>query len=399
MTADTQSTAPGEAAQMRRALVAEKHAQATALLRAHHLDCWLTFSREGSDLLLPFVMGGDYLVGTAALMLFADGPSVAVVADYDVSQVEGLFDSVIPYSLDWQTPLQETLRDRKPATIGLNYSEHDHGVDGLTHGLYLALRAAIEPPGLAGTLTSAEPVAATVRGVKTPEEVERIRRAAAITQRIFDDLTGMLKPGLTELDVADIIRERMATYEVEPAWDPFFCPSVASSKSRGGHSAPGNVVLERGDGLRVDFGVKSEGYCSDLQRTWYLRRPGEQDAPADFRHAFETVRDAIRMAAELIQPGLKGFEIDEPVRRYVAERGYTFTHALGHQLGRLAHDGGMVLGPNNARYGARAGGTIAPGMVFTLEPCIAAIGLEEDVVVTESGCDYLSPPQREVYLV
>ncbi len=102
---------------LRHELVAEKHAQAVALLREQGLDCWLTFSREGSDLLLPFVMGGNYLVGTAALLLFADGPSVAIVADYDVSQVEGAFDRVVSYSLDWQEPLRTVLRGGDPSGL------------------------------------------------------------------------------------------------------------------------------------------------------------------------------------------------------------------------------------------------------------------------------------------
>ena len=388
-----------EAARLRRQLVAEKHAQATALLRTHGIDCWLTFAREGSDLLLPFVIGGEEIVGTSALMLFADGPSVAIVADYDTSQVEGVFDQVIPYSLDWRDPFQTILRERGPATIGINYSEHDHGCDGLTYGLYQALVHALEPIGLDGTLVSAEPVAENVRAIKTTSEIERMRRATAITQRIFDDLTSMLKPGLTEADVFAIVQERMQTYEVGPAWEASWCPTVISSTRQGGHGAPGAVKLEAGDAVRVDLGVVVDGYCSDMQRTWYLRRPGETDAAPEFRHAFETVRAGIFMAAEAIRPGLKGYEVDAPVRHFVAERGYNFTHALGHQLGRLAHDGGMLLGPNNARYGARAGGTIAAGMVFTLEPCVAAIGLEDDVVVTDDGCEFLITTPRELYLV
>jgi Xaa-Pro aminopeptidase len=96
---------------------------------------------------------------------------------------------------------------------------------------------------------------------------------------------------------------------------------------------------------------------------------------------------------------MRGYEVDEPVRRFVADRGYTYTHALGHQLGRLAHDGGMVLGPNIARYGERASGIVEAGMVFTLEPCIDAIFLEDNVVVTADGCEFLHPTQREIYLV
>lgn len=388
-----------EATRLRLALVAEKHAQAKQLLREHGLDCWLTFSREGSDLLLPFVMGGEYLVGTAALMLFPNGPSVAIVADYDVDQVEGAFDTVIPYSLDWKEPFRQALSERNPSRIGINYAETDFGIDGLTHGMYRLLVQTLEPLGFADRLVSSEPVSGAVRALKTPGEVERMRRACAVTQQIFDELTAMLKPGLTEAQIGEIVDERMQTYGLRPAWEASFCPAVASSKSRRGHAAPGAVELKPGDGLALDFGVVYEGYCSDMQRSWYVAKPGETAPPAELLRPFEAVRDGILLAAELLKPGVRGYEVDQPVRQLVADRGFTFTHALGHQLGRMAHDGGMVLGPNNARYGDRSGGIVEAGMVFTLEPVVAWVGLEDDVVVTEDGCDFLFPMQREIYVV
>lgn len=394
-----EDTPLGENEELRRALVAEKHAQAVRLLRDHELDCWLTFSREGSDPLLPYLVGREELVGTAALMLFADGPSVAIVADYDAGQVSGLFDEVHPYALDWREPLRTTLAARRPARIGVNVSEHDHGVDGLTHGLYLALTRALEPLDLIGAVTSAEAVASRVRTIKSLAEVERLRRACRITARIFDDLTAMLRPGLTEADVHGIIGERMATYEVGPAWEAETCPAVFSWATPGGHSAPGQAHIERGQSVRVDFGVVSEGYRSDLQRTWYLLGPGETAPPEAVVREFEAVRDGIALAAELLRPGVRGHEVDGPVRTLLQERGHTFTHALGHQIGRLVHDGGVVLGPDNARYGARAGGVVEAGMVFTLEPCVGRTSIEEDVLVTDDGCEFLVPPQRSPYLV
>ena len=392
-------TAPTEAQRERRELVAEKHAQAASLLKTAGVDCWLTFSREGSDLLLPFVMGGEYLVGTAALMIFADGSSIAVVADYDVSQVDGAFDVVHGYSLDWEEPFRAVLKEKNPSKIAVNYCEWDYGIDGLTYGMMLKLERALTPIGFGNRIVSSEPVAEMVRGVKTPAEVECIRRACSITQRIFDDVTTMLKPGLTEEEIAEIVNERMTTYGVDPAWEAAFCPSVASSKSARGHTPPGRVALEPGDALAIDFGVKYEGYCSDMMRTWYFRKPGETTAPVTLQHAFDAVRDGVMLAADLIQPGRKGYEVDAPVRELLSSRGYSFTHALGHQCGRRAHDGGMVLGPDNARYRERSHGVLEPGMVFTLEPVVGPIGLEDEVIVTENGCEFLHPTQSAIYLV
>lgn len=382
-----------------RQLVNEKHAQAKRELAAHGIDCWLTFSREGSDLLLPYVMGGEDLVGQAALMIFADGPSVAVVADYDASQFDGMFDSVLPYSKGWLDPFQQTLRERNPATIGINYSEVEHGVDGLTYGLYLRLIRALEPLGMVDRLVPAQPVTERVRCIKTPSEIERVRRACEITVRMFDDFTGMLKPGITEKDAWDIFGEQMRAYGLQPAWEAAYCPSVHSNRRAAGHTAPGAGLLEPGDAVHVDFGVKYEGYASDLQRVWYLRRPGETAPDPKVQHAFDAMKDGIALAFEIIKPGMRGYEIDEPVRALVASRGYTYTHSLGHQLGRLAHDGGVLMGPRNERYGDRTAAVIEPGMVFTLEPCVANIGLEENIVITETGCELLVPAATEIILV
>jgi Xaa-Pro aminopeptidase len=388
-----------ETEQLRRELLAQKRAQVVHLLNRHGIDCWLTFAREGSDVLLPFLIGGDEIVGMSALMIFASGESVAIVADYDQGQVDGVFSKVIPYSNDWKEPFQTVLREHAPGRIAINYSEDDHGIDGLTHGLFLTLRGALAPIGLDDALVSSEPISSRIRALKTESEIERMRRACAITQRIFDDLTGMLKPGITEADVADIVKERMTTYEVGPAWDETYCPTVATSRTRPGHNPPGATTFEPGDTLRVDLGVRYEGYCSDMQRTWYLPKSGENGIAPAVTHAYDTVRDGILMAAESIKPGMKGYEVDEPVRRHVEERGYKFTHALGHQLGRLAHDGGMLLGPRNERYGSRSVGTIEAGMVFTLEPGIAMIWLEVDGVVTESGFDFFIEPPEKPYLL
>jgi Xaa-Pro aminopeptidase len=129
------------------------------------------------------------------------------------------------------------------------------------------------------------------------------------------------------------------------------------------------------------------------------------DVPQEVAHAFDTVRDAIARASEALRPGRTGAEIDAVARRFVSERGYPeFMHALGHQLGRAAHDGGTLLGPRWERYGASVDGYIEAGNVFTLELHVPTasygqVSLEEDVLVTETGCEFLSTPQREVVCV
>ena len=384
---------------LRRSLVAAKHAQARTLLRDQGVDCWLTFQREGSDVLLPYVLGVDELVSQSALMIFADGPTVAIVMDYDATVVEGVFDEVHAYRSSWREPLLTVLQERNPARIAISYDMLDDGIDGLTHGQYLLLMDAVSGIGFENRFESASPIASLVRQIKTAEEIERMRRACEITIQLFGDVTSILKPGLTELDIYEYLHDQMKSYNVRASWDPAYCPGVMSSKRESGHTPPTQTRLEAGDGLRVDLGVISEGYASDLMRTWYIRKPGETSAPAEFQRAFDVVRDGIQLAADTIRPGLTGVEVDSATRSFVEKNGYEYFHATGHQVGTRAHDGGLLLGPDNARYRDRSLGVIQEGMTFTLEPVFGPIGIEENVVVTAEGCTYLVPPQREIWLV
>lgn len=384
---------------LRHSLVGEKHAQAKQLLVDLDIECWLTFQREGSDVLLPYVLGVNELVSQSALMIFAVGPSVAIVMDYDATVVQGLFEQVIPYRTTWRESLLDVLRQRNPARIALNYDMHDDGIDGLTHGQYLLLMDAVRPIGFEGRFESASPLTSLVRQIKTQGEIERMRRACEITVQLFDDVSSILKPGLTEWDIYAYLHEQMKSYDVAPSWDAAYCPGVMSSRRESGHTPPTRTILAAGDGLRVDLGVIAEGYASDLMRTWYLRKPGETAAPAEFQRAFDVVRDGIQLAADTIRPGLSGVEVDEVARGFVAKNGYEYFHATGHQVGTRAHDGGLLLGPDNERYGQRSRGIIQEGMTFTLEPVFGPIGIEENIVVTAEGCEYLVPPQREIWLV
>jgi Xaa-Pro aminopeptidase len=137
---------------------------------------------------------------------------------------------------------------------------------------------------------------------------------------------------------------------------------------------------------------------------WYVRRPGESEPPAQVQRAFDTVVRAIDAGAAALRPGVRGFEVDAAARRVVVEAGYPeFKHGLGHSLGRAVHDGGTMLGPRWPCYGRNTEAAVEAGNVFTLELSVTTeggvVGLEEDVLVTASGCEFLSDPQRHIWIV
>jgi Xaa-Pro aminopeptidase len=156
--------------------------------------------------------------------------------------------------------------------------------------------------------------------------------------------------------------------------------------------------------VHVDLGVRLDGFCSDLQRMWYIRRAGETAPPEDVRRAFDTVARAIEAGAQILRPGVLGHEVDAAARQLITAAGYPeFKHGLGHGLGRAVHDGGTLLGPRWPCYGTTTERAVEAGNVFTLElgvPTAAGfLGLEEDVLVTEQGCVFLSSFPRAPILV
>ena len=190
------------------------------------------------------------------------------------------------------------------------------------------------------------------------------------------------------------------------AWGREHCPAVNAGPDKDvGHSAPGELRTRRGELLHIDFGVSHEDYCSDLQRVWYFLDDGETVPPEEVQRAWEALWVAIDAGAAALRPGVAGWEVDGAARESLAAAGFPEPkYALGHQLGRSAHDGGTLLGPRWDRYGSAPLGRVEEGNVFTLEfgtavPGRGYIGLEEDVVVTADGVEWLSTPQRELWLV
>ena len=166
-----------------------------------------------------------------------------------------------------------------------------------------------------------------------------------------------------------------------------------------GHGVPSNsIVLEDGHVFHIDLGVVKDGYSSDIQRCWYVG----SSVPDDVVKAADAVNGAISAAAADLRPGVLGCEIDAIARSFIVDAGYEeYRHALGHQVGMVAHDGGAILGPKWERYGDTPITPVKENEVYTLElgvvlPERGYLGLEEIVLVTESGCHFLSDRQLTI---
>ena len=383
------------------------------VLEEKSLDCWLTFTREGAtDPLLPR-LGSSHMVARAAL-IFAntsqgDYRRVAIAASYDVESLSSsaIYDTVIAYEREGIGPhLQDVVTELAPRKIAVNFSRDVPMADGITTGMLNYLEEVL--PDYRGRFTSAEELIISVFSRKLPEEIAAVREAAEKTQLLLREaLSGrVIKPGKsTELDVANHLRKRAEKMGLEES-----CLSIVAGPARG-HSEPSDRVIQYGDLVRTDVCFKVNGYSSDIQRTAYVLHKGERQAPEFVIRIWEDALAANQAALRVIKPGATGKEVDTAGRSLLKERGYEeYPHAAGHPIGLKVHDIGPLLAPDwPERYGKLGFFPLETGMTIAVEPILYVnepqlggeinVGLEEDIVITESGYEVLGEPQTELWLV
>lgn len=388
-------------------LVQEKVAQAIAILGEQEIDCWLTFVREsaaGMDPVLPLIYG-HHVTWQSAFLLSRSGDRVAILGRFDSDNARntGAYHEVIGYDEGISQPLLEVLTRIDPGQIAVNFSANDAHADGLSHGMYLLLREYLANTPYADRLISAEPIIYALRGRKTPTEIQRIRQAIQTTFDIYEQTFAYASVGMTEREIGAFMHARLDALGLATSWERASCPAVnAGPDTPIGHLGPGDVRVEPGHLVHFDFGLCKQGYCSDIQRVMYFLRPGEQGPPEPVQRAFATVTQAIQAAVDAMRPGVLGYEVDAVARAVVVEAGYpAYRYATGHQVGRSAHDGGGVLAPLWERYGEAPRQPLEAGQVFAVEPGLFVegygyMGIEENVLVTSEGAEFLGAPQRKL---
>lgn len=391
-------------------VVIAKVQQAMSLLREFEMPVWIVqFARETYDNPQPVqeLAVGTTVTWPAAFIITAEGDSIAIVGTGDVANVEGVgaYNTVTGYVHDVVPPLREALERLNPSRIGVSTSVSDDSADNITHGMYQVLCRALEDTPCGDRLSSAENVLIALRSRKLPVEVERIQASIESTLELFDLIEQMLRPGITESQVAREVHAAIGRQGMTAAWDSKHDPIVNFGPGAAfGHVAPSETELEPGMLIHVDLGIKQNGYCSDLQRMWYLRRDSEGAAPDEVQRTFDTVVRSMQAGFETLKPGVAGWEVDAVARAVIVNAGHPEPQfAFGHQLGQSTHDGGALLGPRWPRYLNRPEMRIEEGMVFTVEYSLSSpagpIGVEEDVMVTADGARYLTPPQTKLTML
>ena len=240
------------------------------------------------------------------------------------------------------------------------------------------------------TLAPASAVINSLRLVKSPEEITHITAAQRIAEKAFERVTGALRPGVTEKEVkAQIVAECYKHGADELA----FKPIVAFGENTAlPHHEPSDRKLEKTDIILLDFGVKLNGYASDMTRTFCLHEPAAQIA-----RLYEVVLSAQTYALKHIRAGMTCREADSLAREYIRANGYDaeFSHSLGHGVGLMVHEPPSVS--------ETSGELLLPGMVITVEPGVylpgvGGVRIEDLVVVREDGAENLTLTEKKLVL-
>jgi len=230
-----------------------------------------------------------------------------------------------------------------------------------------------------------------LRTVKSPSEIARIRRSVETNSQAFEQGVARVKPGMKEQDLAAELEYRMRRLGAEK---PSFETIVAGGeRSALPHAQPTAARFANGQLIVVDMGALQDGYCSDMTRMLFLGTPGTK-----VKRTYKAVLEAQRAGIDAVRAGARSASVDAAARKVL--RGYgldkAFVHSTGHGLGLEIHE--------PPRLGKRDKSRLKAGMAITIEPGVylegfGGIRIEDTVLVTEKGCEILTPTSKELRVI
>ena len=230
-----------------------------------------------------------------------------------------------------------------------------------------------------------------LRMIKSAEELALIRRSVETNSKAFEAAVRRVRPGMKEQDLAAELEYRMRRLGAEK---PSFETIVAGgARSALPHAQPTSARLATGQLVVVDMGALQDGYCSDMTRMLFLGTPS-----AKVKRTYRAVLEAQLAGVDAVRPGVSTARVDAAARNVLKAHGLAdaFVHSTGHGLGLEIHE--------PPRIGKKDKTRLAPGMAITIEPGVylegfGGIRIEDTVVVTETGCEILTPTSKTLRIL
>ena len=230
-----------------------------------------------------------------------------------------------------------------------------------------------------------------LRMIKDAEEIAAIRKACSISDQAFADALDFIKPGKTEIEIANFLDFRMRELGASGlSFDTILASGVNSSKP---HAHPMHKPVELGEAITMDFGCLYDHYVSDMTRTIYLGHVSDEE-----QEIYNTVLKANQALIDQAKDGLGFREFDKIPRDIIIEAGYGdyFTHGIGHGIGLDIHE--------EPYFSQTSKEVIKAGMVLTDEPGIYldekyGVRIEDDILITETGCELLTLAPKELIVI
>lgn len=287
---------------------------------------------------------------------------------------------VIKYQGDLIPALNDLLKQTRLEVLGFEESY-------VTYQMYKKYRDKLE----VSKLVPLEGITEELRLTKDEVEVEKIKKAVEIADSAFMHITGFLKPGVREIEVAAELEYFM---KKQGASGPSFETIVASGqRSAMPHGVASEKKIQKGDTVTMDYGAVYDGYCSDMTRTVFIGQPDEE-----MRKIYDVVLKAQLEALEGAWAGLTGKEIDSIARDYISKAGYDdyFGHGLGHGVGLEIHE--------KPRLSPLGSEEIKNGMVVTIEPGIylegiGGVRIEDMIVVNDKKPIKLTSSTKDIIVL
>ena len=282
--------------------------------------------------------------------------------------------------------LAKVLADTKLKRVGF---EANFTTFGQVHALDRAMKEVKDAPPAAASLelVPLEDVMANIRKVKDDHEIDLIRKSVGVAEEAFEAVRGEIKVGLTENHLAGLLVFELRSRGASNSSFPVIVAAAANSSLP--HYRPGETLVQRDQPLLIDWGALYKGYCSDLTRTLMVGRVSPK-----IKQIFKVVQEAQEAAVRFLRPGVTTMQADRIARDVIDRSGFGqyFGHGLGHGIGRDIHEM-----PSMRKTGGEE--ELRPGMIVTVEPGIylpgeGGVRIEDDVLITHSGCELLSNLDR-----